>query len=107
MSKPELMKRRTDSIDRFNAQEKKLEEESKSKKYQLETKAVNDQMELERHQRKTIKHSMKAQLETAKDDLFKDLEEVNQADAKLLGSKKEAEKVFKIQLYILLLIFCG
>lgn len=84
LTKQEIMKRRNECIDRFNARERELEEAAKQKKHDMEKKAIDEQMALEKHQRKTIKHKKKAELEAAKDDLFNDLDEVNELDKKLL-----------------------
>lgn len=48
-------------------------------------------MNVERHQRKHISNEKKMQLERAKDDLFADLDAVNEMDAKLtdIGKKQE------------------
>jgi len=50
----------------------------------MEKTAVDEQMNLERHQRKTIAGMKESELEKAKEDLFKDLDEVNELDQKLV-----------------------
>jgi hypothetical protein len=40
-------------------------------------------MDLERHERKTIKNKKKTELRNAQEQLFADLDEVNQLDAQL------------------------
>ena len=54
----------------------------------MEKDAIDNQMALERHQRKHIKTAKTEQLESAKDDLFNDLDEVNEMDKKLLKQKE-------------------
>jgi hypothetical protein len=49
-------------------------------------------MRVEKHERKTIKHGKRDQLEAAKADLFADLDEVNEKDQKLLGEGRELER---------------
>jgi hypothetical protein len=96
-TKPELMKRRNESIDRYYELEKKLEEKSKDNKYQMEKQSIEEMMAIEKHQRKTIKHQKKDYLQAAKDDLFKDLEDVNEMDKKLIVGKNEYEKSVKMR----------
>ena len=55
----------------------------------MEKDAIDNQMALERHQRKHIKTAKTEQLESAKDDLFNDLDEVNEMDKKLLKQKEK------------------
>lgn len=92
-TKQELMQRRNESIDRYNKLENEIAEVAKSKKHQMEKRALDEQMALEKHQRKTIKHKKTAELEAAKDDLFQDLEEVNERDQRLL--RKQAVETSK------------
>ena len=46
---------------------------------------IREQMRVEKHERKTIKHQKRDQLEAAKADLFADLDQVNEMDQKLVG----------------------
>jgi hypothetical protein len=98
LSKQESMKRRNESVDRYNALEKELVEAAKEKKHQMEKQAMEEQMALEKHQRKTIKHKKKAELEAAKDDLFEDLDEVNERDQQLLRGEVPAETTAQAQM---------
>jgi len=50
---------------------------------------IREQMRVEKHERKTIKHHKRDQLEAAKADLFADLDEVNEMDQKLAGMGRE------------------
>lgn len=43
-------------------------------------------MDLERHERKTIKGKKKAELKNAQAELFADLDEVNELDSKLTAA---------------------
>jgi len=47
-------------------------------------------MDLERHERKTIKNAKKAQLTNAQEELFADLDEVNEQDKVLSKANHEA-----------------
>ena len=49
-------------------------------------------MDLERHERKTIKRAKKAQLRDAQEELFADLDEVNEQDAQLSKANQEDAK---------------
>lgn len=46
-------------------------------------------MNVEKHERKAIKHGKRDQLEAAKADLFADLDEVNEMDKRLTGIGRE------------------
>lgn len=46
-------------------------------------------MDLERHERKTIKRKKKAELKNAQEELFADLDEVNEQDVKLSRANQE------------------
>ena len=86
------MKRRNDAVDRYYKLEEELAEKAQTTKRAMEKAAIDEQMDLERHQRKTIKKQKKAELERAKDDLFADLEDVNEMDSKLQKQSEKEEK---------------
>ena len=80
LNKQELMDRRNASVNAYYALEEQLAKQAKSTVYKMEKDAIDNQMALERHQRKHIKAAKTEQLESAKDDLFNDLDEVNEMD---------------------------
>ena len=60
-----------------------MSKQAKTTKYEMEHTAIKEQMNLEKHQRKTIKKAKQGQLDDAKADLFEDLDQVNELDKKL------------------------
>ena len=50
---------------------------------------IDNQMQVEKHERKTIKHAKAAELGKARDELFADLDEVNELDSKLLQQGRD------------------
>ena len=57
-------------MDTFYKEEDELAKKAKSAKWEMESAAIKEQMNLEKHQRKHIKHAKEDQLNSAKDDLF-------------------------------------
>ena len=53
---------------------------------------IREQMRVEKHERKTIKHQKRDQLEAAKAELFADLDQVNEMDQKLAEMGREQER---------------
>jgi len=49
----------------------------------MEKEVIDNQMKVERHQRKHIKYAKKAQHDEAADEIYKDIDEVNKLDTKL------------------------
>lgn len=77
------MDRRNKSVDRYYAQEEVEKKQAEEAIRKMEKATIQDQMSVERHQRKHIKNEKQNQLERAKDDLFADLDAVNEMDARL------------------------
>lgn len=89
LTKQELMKRRNESVDRYYKEEAALAKQASSNKLAQEKKVIDEQMYVERHERKTISHAKKKQLNDRRDELFADLDEVNAKDAQLSNHTKE------------------
>jgi len=47
----------------------------------MEKVSIDQQMNVERHERKHIKHAKNSQLNEAQDEIFADIDSVNQKDA--------------------------
>jgi glutathione peroxidase-family protein len=56
LSKAEIMARRNESINRYNKEQEEIEKKAKSAKWNMEKTVIDEQMAVDKHQRKTIKH---------------------------------------------------
>ena len=65
MTKQELMERRKATVDRYYKEQDELEKKAKSNKHLMEKLAIDEQMALEKHKRKTIKNDKKTMLKDA------------------------------------------
>ena len=83
LTRQELMERRNMSVDRFYLQEKEEKKQASDTIIEMGRTTIREQMNVEKHERKTIKHGKRDQLEAAKADLFADLDQVNEMDQKL------------------------
>ena len=86
------MTRRNDSVDRYYKWDKEEKEAASEAIIEMGRTTIREQMRVEKHERKTIKHGKRDQLEAAKADLFADLDEVNENDQRLLGEGRELER---------------
>ena len=89
LTKQELMKRRNECVDRFYAEQTALAKTAHDNKLAQEKKVIDEQMYVERHERKTISGAKKKQLNDRRDELFADLEDVNAKDKELSMHTKE------------------
>jgi len=62
LTKQEIMQRRNASVDRYYKLQEELEKKAGETKLAHEKKVIDEQMDLERHERKTIKRAKKAEL---------------------------------------------
>ena len=77
------MTRRNKNVEKYYEREEEERKKTQSTLYAMERSTVDEQMNVEKHERKSIKKAKKQQLESAKDDLFADLDQVNELDQKL------------------------
>lgn len=91
------MQRRNASVDRYYKLQEELEKKAGETKLAHEKKVIDEQMDLERHERKTIKNKKKSELKNAQEQLFADLDEVNQLDAELSQKNQEDSQREELQ----------
>ena len=77
LTRQQVMTRRQKSVDEFHAHEEAERKKSSSAVLRQEKDVIDNQMVVERHERKTIKNKKKQELNAAQDELFADLDEVN------------------------------
>ena len=82
-------------MDRYYKDEAKRSEETKQAIHSMEKVVIDKQMKVEGHERKHIKNSKKEQLKKAEEELFADLDEVKELDAKLSKDKRENDTKLK------------
>ena len=54
----------------------------------MEKEVIEDQMKVDKHQRKHIKNAKKAQLDEATSEIYKDYDEINKLDKKLSAANE-------------------
>ena len=89
LSRQEVIERRNKSIERRTIKEEEKAKQAKETVQKMEKVSIDQQMQVEKHQRKHIKNAKKSELSKAQDEIFGDLDEVNKLDQKLTeeGSK--------------------
>ena len=95
LTRQQVMTRRQKSVDEFHAHEEAERQKSSKAVLKQEKEVIDHQMTVERHERKTIKNKKKAELNAAQDQLFADLDEVNQLDEKLTHQGASAAAEFE------------
>jgi hypothetical protein len=83
------MTRRNASVDRYYKWDAEEKAQASEAIIEMGRTTIREQMRVEKHERKTIKHQKRDQLEAAKADLFADLDQVNEMDQKLAGMGRE------------------
>ena len=95
LTKQELMTRRSESVGRYYEAQEKRKKEAQETIYKMEKRSVDQQMKVEGHERKFIKNTKKEELAKAQEELFSDLNDVNELDQKLTQTAKEIDRTPK------------
>lgn len=92
MSRQELIKRREESMNRYNARKEIKFKAAQDKTYQLDKEVVKQQMKVEGHQRKHIKNEKKKLQDQAESELQEDMDVLETKHKKLTKNKGNAQR---------------
>ena len=92
LNNKELMERRNESIKRYDEYQNKLAKQTTSLTWEMDREATTKQMQVEAHSRDFLENSKKEMHQQATNELQKDLDRMEQDNARILDEKKVTVK---------------